>query len=144
MVGGRVVTVSRPDWPVLFDGGTHVEAVVIRGPDGAERREPCDAVVLDLGLVPRDNLLRQGRGLAVSGAGEATVDAALPPAPAEGVVCRCSDVTVDDLESVWQRGFREMELLKRATLAGTGACQGGGCLPHLRAFIATRGVIPPG
>jgi glycine cleavage system aminomethyltransferase T len=141
---GRVVTVTAPDWPVRFEGSTRVEAVVIRGADGSERREPCDAVVLDLGRVPRDNLLRQGRGLAVTAVGAAAGEATLPPAPERGVVCRCADVTVDDLESVWERGFREMELLKRATLAGTGACQGGGCLPHLRAFIASRGGhVPP-
>ncbi len=44
-----------------------------------------------------------------------------------------------DLRSVWDRGFRDIELLKRATLAGTGACQGAACMPHLRAFVASKG-----
>jgi glycine cleavage system aminomethyltransferase T len=48
-------------------------------------------------------------------------------------------LTDADLDSVWKRGFREMELLKRATLAGTGACQGGVCLPYLRSFLLERG-----
>ena len=51
-------------------------------------------------------------------------------------------VTVDDLRSIWERGFDEIELLKRASLAGTGTCQGSACLPHLRAFLASRGSEP--
>ncbi len=136
---GRVVVVGEPDWPVRFEGDTRVEAVVVRGRDGAERRLECDAVVLDLGQVPRDGLLRQGHGLAVRAVGDAAGVATLPPPPVAGVVCRCAGVTVADLESVWARGFTTMELLKRATLAGTGACQGGACLPHLRSFMAARG-----
>jgi hypothetical protein len=42
-------------------------------------------------------------------------------------------VTVEDLASVVARGFDELELVKRATLAGTGTCQGSG-LPHCAAF----------
>ena len=33
-------------------------------------------------------------------------------------------------------GSSELELLKRASLTGTGTCQGGVCVPHLRAYIA--------
>ncbi|MGH7416789.1 MAG: hypothetical protein ACREKB_03320, partial [Candidatus Rokuibacteriota bacterium] len=51
---------------------------------------------------------------------------------------------VDDLEGVWNRGFRELELVKRASLAGTGTCQGSVCLPHVRSWIAARtGEEPP-
>jgi sarcosine oxidase subunit alpha len=52
-------------------------------------------------------------------------------------------VQVDDLMSVWDRGFWDLELVKRATLAGTGTCQGSVCLPHLRAFIAARSTEAP-
>jgi glycine cleavage system aminomethyltransferase T len=140
---GRVVTVTAPDWPVRFEGEERVEAVVVRGAAGEERRLPCDAVVLDLGLTPRDNLARQARGLRVSAVGESARPGDLPPAPDDGIVCRCTGTTVADLEAVWDRGFQEMELLKRATLAGTGSCQGGVCTPHLRAFLAARGSTVP-
>jgi sarcosine oxidase, subunit alpha len=53
-------------------------------------------------------------------------------------VCPCAGVSVDDLADAWRRGFSEVELLKRATLAGTGPCQGAACLPHLRSFVAAR------
>ena len=47
-------------------------------------------------------------------------------------------VTVGDLDEAWSKGYTELELLKRATLAGIGTCQGGACLPHVRAWIAER------
>jgi sarcosine oxidase subunit alpha len=52
-------------------------------------------------------------------------------------------VTVGDLEDAWSKGYTELELLKRATFAGIGTCQGGACLPHLRSWIAARtGEVP--
>ena len=56
----------------------------------------------------------------------------LPPCPTAGIVCPCSKVTVDDLQMVWDKGFQHLELIKRAALCGTGTCQGGVCMPHLR------------
>ena len=51
--------------------------------------------------------------------------------------------TVDDLAGAWDKGYTELELLKRASWAGLGPCQGGACLPHVRAFIAARtGTVP--
>ena len=50
--------------------------------------------------------------------------------------------TVADLHGVWGRGFRELELVKRASLCGTGTCQGSACMPHVRAFLAARAVQP--
>ena len=55
-----------------------------------------------------------------------------------GVVCRCMGTTVDDLDVGLGRRLHRLELLKRASWAGLGPCQGGACLPHLRAFIAAR------
>lgn len=127
---------------VRFEGGPRVEAVVVRrhGDDGApEERIECDTAVLGLGRQPRNALARMATDLPVRVVGSAAVDHELPACPNEGTVCPCSGVTVADLDGVWERGFREMELLKRATLAGTGACQGGVCLPYLRSFLLERG-----
>lgn len=140
---GRVVTVtSGKDLLVRFEGDGKVESVVVASADG-ERRIGCDTAVLDLGLHPRDALARMGTGLNVRVTGDAAFASKLPPQPTEGTVCPCAGVTVADLESVWERGFQEMELLKRATLAGTGTCQGATCLPHLRAFIHSKGAEVP-
>ena len=51
--------------------------------------------------------------------------------------------TVDDLQGTWDKGFQELELIKRASLACLGPCQGGACLPQVRSWIAARsGEVP--
>ncbi len=127
---------------VRFDGDGRVEAVVLRrhgDTDGTEERIECDTAILGLGRNPRNALARMASDLPVRVVGPAAAEPELPPCPGEGTVCPCSGVTVADLEGVWGRGFHEMELLKRATLAGTGTCQGGVCLPYLRSFLLERG-----
>ena len=150
---GRIVAVGTPPDGVAYDqadgelvrfeasglDASHVGAVVMRGADGVEARMECDTVSLSLGLTPRDALLRMARGMNVRGVGDVMRAPDLPPCPTSGVVCACLGVTVDDLRSVHARGFRELELVKRATLAGTGPCQGAACVPHVRAFLAAQG-----
>ncbi len=125
--------------------GARVGAVVMRDADGVETRWPCDTVSIGLGLTPRDALLRMARGMNVRGVGDVLLPAHVPPCPVEGTVCPCAGVTVADLASVHARGFHELELVKRATLAGTGPCQGAACVPHIRAFLAAQGAAlqPP-
>jgi sarcosine oxidase subunit alpha len=95
--------------------------------------------VVNLGLHPRDALLRMGQGLPVRAVGDVALESAIPPCPKAGMICPCSGVSLADLASVWERGFHELELVKRATLAGTGTCQGSVCLPYIRSFLAERG-----
>jgi glycine cleavage system aminomethyltransferase T len=121
------------------DDSRRLGAIVVRDDDGNERRVVCDTASIGLGLTPRDGLLRMGRGTDVRGIGDVTLPATLPAPPVEGVVCPCLGVTVADLISVHERGFRDLELVKRATLSGTGPCQGAVCVPHLRSFLAHRG-----
>lgn len=155
---GRVVAVGMPPEGVAcevaqgtlvrFEPGadpSRVGAVVVRDDRGHEHRHECDTVSLGLGLTPRDALLRMARGMNVRGVGDVLRTPDLPPCPIEGVVCPCSGVTVNDLASVHARGFHALELVKRATLAGTGPCQGAACVPHIRAFLAAQGGVlqPP-
>ena len=149
---GRIVALGEPPTgvpcepiagrPVRFEGSGRVESVVVRDEDGTVSRHACHTVSLGLDRYPRDALARMLPTALVRVVGEAAVAGALPPAPDNGVVCRCAGVTVEDLRSIWERGFDEIELLKRASLAGTGTCQGTACLPHLRAFLAERGREP--
>ena len=44
------------------------------------------------------------------------------------VVCRCEDVTLADLQHSVNRGYRDIEEVKRYTGFGTGPCQGKECL----------------
>jgi glycine cleavage system T protein len=127
---------------VRFEGDGRVNAVVTIE-DGSEQTTPCDTVILNLGRSPRDVLSRMADDLPVSVVGSAAEAFPLPPAPTAGIVCPCAGIGVDDLEAVWQRGFNELELVKRASLVGTGTCQGSVCLPHVRAWIAARsGQVP--
>ncbi|MDX1448391.1 MAG: (2Fe-2S)-binding protein, partial [Acidimicrobiia bacterium] len=130
---GRVVEVSGP--VLRFEGSERLTAVVL---ESGERFE-TDTVVVDLGSYPRDLLFRMAGDERVRVVGGAARKADLPPCPDEGVVCPCSEVTVADLDFVWKRGFDQIELIKRATLAGTGTCQGMVCTPYLRSFVLSRG-----
>ncbi|MDE0376141.1 MAG: 2Fe-2S iron-sulfur cluster-binding protein [bacterium] len=153
---GRVVSVGvAPDGIehepargrlVRFEGeGTVQRVVTVDDNSGVERTYPCDTAVVGLGSGPRDTLARMAQGLpGVRSVGSAAGHLDRPPVPEAGVVCPCSDVTVDDLRSVWDRGFHELELIKRSTLAGTGPCQGAVCMPHVRSFVAAGGQeLPP-
>jgi glycine cleavage system aminomethyltransferase T len=140
---GRVAYVT--EHPVRFEGDANgrVTAVVTLGAGGAELRTPCDTVVADLGRAPRDVLARMSGDDAVRAVGSTAEEHRLPPAPTAGIVCPCMGTTVDDLAGAWDKGYTELELLKRASWAGLGPCQGGACLPHVRAFIAARtGTVP--
>jgi sarcosine oxidase subunit alpha len=139
-----------------------VRAVVIQSPLG-RRTIACDALVLSLGLQPRDGLLCQAQGDPVQAAGDVLLpgcssevaeasghEAAfaeqrsesspieLPPAPSSGFVCLCEDVLTEELEHAWHEGYRSTELLKRYSTATMGACQGALCHPQLRAFVCAR------
>jgi glycine cleavage system aminomethyltransferase T len=152
---GRVVALGRPPEGVAvekadgeivrFEGDKRVSVVVLRHESGTERQIDCDTVSVGLGLQPRDALLRMGNGIVtVRAVGDAARESDIPPCPKSGIVCHCSGVVVEDLEAARERGFHELELVKRATLAGTGTCQGAACLPHIRSFLTVRGeVLPP-
>jgi sarcosine oxidase, subunit alpha len=123
---------------VAFIGESHVIAVVTEDADGNQDAHPCDSVVVGVGLSPRDLLLRMTQDDHVTVVGPAAQKFALPPCPDRGTVCPCSKTTVDDLNMVWDKGFTELELIKRASLAGTGTCQGAVCGPYLRSYVAER------
>jgi glycine cleavage system aminomethyltransferase T len=123
---------------VRFEGGAHVECVIVRNEEGRESRHRGDSIAVGLGTYPRNVLARMGAGLAVRAIGGCANEAIIPPCPAAGTVCSCSGVAMSDLQYAWDHGFKEMELLKRATLAGTGTCQGGMCIPYLRSFLLKR------
>jgi glycine cleavage system aminomethyltransferase T len=130
---------------VRFEGAAdgRVRAVVTADGAGNETTTPCETVILGLGRTPRDLLARMAGAIPVRVVGAAADDFPLPPAPTEGVVCRCSGTTVADLQGAWDQGFTELELLKRASLACLGTCQGGACLPQVRSWIAAQtGDVP--
>ena len=52
------------------------------------------------------------------------------------ILCRCEDVTIDDLQDAFDTGHRDLESLKRYTGFATGYCQGKSCLGHAARFLA--------
>lgn len=55
------------------------------------------------------------------------------------LVCRCEDVTLHELETALERGFKDIESVKRYTGFGTGWCQGKNCLATCARLIRERG-----
>jgi glycine cleavage system aminomethyltransferase T len=129
---------------VLGDDRGRVRAVVTADDwIGAETTTPCDTVILGMGWAPRDILARMAGEVPLTVVGRAAEPVTLPPAPTAGIVCACSGTTVEDLRVAWDRGYRELELLKRSSLACLGTCQGAACLPHVRSWIAAQtGEVP--
>jgi sarcosine oxidase subunit alpha len=150
---------------VEASGGGALRSVVVEAA-GRRRTVRCDALVVSLGLEPRDGLLRQAQLEPVLGAGDVvrpgcSVDeaeesgrrtASVGAAPAatvadgtaptlgsgEGFLCLCEDVSVKEFEHAWDEGYRSTELLKRYSTVTMGACQGALCHAHLKAFVCER------
>src|SRR5690349_21417063 len=59
------------------------------------------------------------------------------------VVCRCEDVTLHDLEHSVERGYRDIEEVKRYTGFGTGPCQGKECVAIVACALARLTNTPP-
>jgi glycine cleavage system aminomethyltransferase T len=135
---GVTATVDLADL-LRIEGTERVTAVMTV--DG--KTTPCDSlVVTSASAAPRDLLARMVADPHVTTVGPAARSFELPPCPTSGVVCPCSKVTVDDLQMVWDKGFQHIELVKRASLCGTGTCQGSVCMPHLRAFVTAKSGAP--
>jgi sarcosine oxidase subunit alpha len=155
VIAGGVVIRAR--------GRKQVRSVIVETEAGREAIA-CDALVLSLGLQPRDGLLRQAAfGVRVVGAGEVlgremsladaeasgglagretaapAMQVELPACADAGFVCLCEDVTVKELEGGWGEGFQSTQILKRYAKPTTGPCQGALCHAHLRAFVLKHG-----
>jgi sarcosine oxidase subunit beta len=59
------------------------------------------------------------------------------------VLCRCEDVTLSDLEHCVDRGYLDIEEVKRYTGFGTGPCQGKECLGPMATQLARLTRRPP-
>jgi NAD(P)H-nitrite reductase large subunit len=57
----------------------------------------------------------------------------------KALACRCEDVTLHDLEEAIDRGYSDLESLKRYTGFGTGWCQGKWCVALCSRLLVERG-----
>ena len=60
------------------------------------------------------------------------------PAQSEMVICRCEEVTEEDILKAIEEGARTVAGVKRRTRAGMGLCQGKTCGQLVRGILAGR------
>ena len=54
------------------------------------------------------------------------------------IVCRCENVTLEDVEKAIDEGYTDLESLKRKLRIGMGPCQGRTCLPLVIRILARK------
>ena len=54
------------------------------------------------------------------------------------IVCRCNDVTVEEIEALIDSGVTEVEEIKRLLRIGMGPCQGRTCIPIVLGILARK------
>jgi sarcosine oxidase subunit beta len=60
---------------------------------------------------------------------------------AKTIVCRCEDVTLQDVEHALSLGYHDLEEIKRYTGFGTGPCQGKECVLPVARLCAARAAV---
>jgi bacterioferritin-associated ferredoxin len=58
------------------------------------------------------------------------------------IVCRCEDITEQEVLQAIQEGFTDIEELRKKLRIGMGACQGRVCFQLLIKILNERGKIP--
>ncbi len=54
------------------------------------------------------------------------------------IICRCKDITLEDIEKALEEGVADLETLKRRLGLGMGPCQGRTCIPLVIGILARR------
>lgn len=47
----------------------------------------------------------------------------------DNIICRCSDLTKEDIKKLVKEGYTTFDEIKRVSRAGMGPCQGRTCMP---------------
>ena len=58
------------------------------------------------------------------------------------IVCRCSDLTRQDIKNLIEQGYTTFDEIKRISRAGMGPCQGRTCMPLIMKEISQITGIP--
>ncbi len=61
----------------------------------------------------------------------------------KSLLCSCEDVTTSEVEHAIEKGFRDLESVKRFTGFGTGMCQGKQCLTAMARFLEAKSPLVP-
>jgi sarcosine oxidase subunit beta len=60
----------------------------------------------------------------------------------KAILCQCEDATVEDVRRAFEKGYRDLESVKRYTGLGTGPCQGKTCLAVAARELLRLGASP--
>ncbi|AET69427.1 NAD(P)H-nitrite reductase [Desulfosporosinus orientis DSM 765] len=60
------------------------------------------------------------------------------------VICRCEDITLDEIQDLIKEGYRTIDEIKRVLRAGMGPCQGRTCRMLIAQELAKFYGIPVG
>ncbi len=60
------------------------------------------------------------------------------------IICRCEDVSLEELERIIDGGYTELEEIKRLLRCGIGACQGRTCLRLIAQILSQKTGRPMG
>lgn len=58
------------------------------------------------------------------------------------IVCRCSDVTIEEIRDAIKDGYETFEEIKRVLRTGMGPCQGRNCMPIILREISILTGVP--
>ena len=56
--------------------------------------------------------------------------------PDNEIVCRCSDLSKQDIKNLIEQGYTTFDEIKRISRAGMGPCQGRNCMPLIMKEIS--------
>lgn len=56
----------------------------------------------------------------------------------ETIVCRCNDVTLEEVEEAIDLGITDLEILRKYLRIGMGNCQGRTCISLLRGILTKK------
>jgi sarcosine oxidase subunit beta len=62
---------------------------------------------------------------------------------AQHLLCRCEEITADEIRHAIETGARTVNDVKRQTRAGMGVCQGIYCVPEIARTLTTIIATPP-
>ena len=54
------------------------------------------------------------------------------------IVCRCEEITVEDIEKAIEEGCTSLEMLRKKLRIGMGPCQGRTCIPIVVRILARK------
>jgi bacterioferritin-associated ferredoxin len=58
------------------------------------------------------------------------------------VICRCEEVTLEEIQKWIEAGYKEYDVLKRILRVGMGPCQGRGCRDIILKEISSQTGVP--